>query len=164
MEQHQKVIIVTGTNKGLGYALVAKLIQQYLSYRIILTAHQGTALRKFLVQPLTEEKINAKLKEVEQIARVGKHYELASMSTIYASSKVFLNLYVRWVLAPKMKAGQTVVTIHPGWCKTKCSGQSGVKTAEEGIMTALYLIGLDNQKSRELNGKYLDDEANVIDY
>lgn len=275
--QNQKIVLITGANKGLGYALLEKIVQQYPQYKVILTARNpslGEEARKKLIEkypsakdnlffykldiksskdqddlfdhikstyhhidilvnnagvsamspgsvdkyddivgtnyhgtvdltekllPLladdarvimissilgkiafqlpefqdsltqsqTTEQINEKLKEIEQASSEGKQCRL------YCVSKAFLNAYSRWVLAPKLKADQSVIAVHPGYCETDCSGNCGdpelskmfqSKTAEEGTKAALYVVGLDTQKAKELSGSFVDDETKVMDY
>ena len=282
-QQRQKVVIVTGANKGIGYALVEKLVQQYPNYKVILTArnptlgeearqnltqkyptaknnlfvqkldiknskdqdeffqairntygkidilvnnagvsamspgasetyedlfgtnyhatvdltekllplladdarvimissllgqlsYQTSVYEKFLSQSLTIDQINSKLKEIKQASLTGKPEDFAKANGLYSLSKAFLNAYVRWVLALRLKPNQSVVTLHPGLCETDCNGwckseeirKFGTpKTAEEGTKTALHVIGLDNQSSRQVNGSFFDDEANIIVY
>lgn len=280
-QQNQKVVIVTGSNKGLGYALVEKLVHQYPNYKIIITARNPTlgeearqkliqnyptakdnlsllkldirnsknqeeffenikktygkidilvnnagvssqspgtvenyndivgtnyhatvdltekllplladdgriimlssilgkltnitpTYESFLSQPKTIDQINDKLKEVEHASLTGKPEDFAKISGLYSLSKAFLNAYTRWVLASKLKTGQSAVAIHPGWCETDLSGWCDneaikkvmpSKTAEEGTKTALHVISLDNERSKQANGSFFDDEAQVI--
>jgi len=127
--------------------------------------HQGREVQKFLSNPnLTREQLFAKAKELEELGIQNKHRNHGYCPAFYNNSKAFLNAYVRWILVKMLKDDQTCFTLNPGWCVTDLSGHQGYKTADEGTVSTLYLIGLDLKQSKEYNGKFFDEDGNVISF
>lgn len=126
-------------------------------------SNQNPKMQEFFRTPQTMEQLNAKLDELKKADQEGNLEDFGKSFRYYSTAKAFMNAYTKWVLAPKLKEGQFCFGFNPGWCPTEVSGFKGNMTTEEGGKTALYLMDLESEKCKEVNGKYYDMEGKVSD-
>ncbi len=82
----------------------------------------------------------------------------------YYVSKMMVNKYAQILSKYEnmKKNGIQVYSCHPGWVKTDMGGDNAPLTIEEGIVTPIYLIELENKLNEDFQGKYFS-ECKVTD-
>lgn len=163
---------VVGTNYHATIDLTDKLLPLLsddgrilmVSSELGMLSNQRSSMKQFLNKPLTLDQINNKLKELEKASLEGNMQDFGLYIPFYSTSKAFLNAYVRWILVHKLKSKQSCFALTPGLCDTDLSGHRREKTAEEGTKPALYLVGLNTEKAKELSGKFFSENAKLLDY
>jgi len=78
--------------------------------------------------------------------------------SVYSVSKMIVDVYPR-VLAKRkeiIKNNIAVYSCHPGWVKTDLAGPNTPLFIEEGVVTPIYVIQLEDGINEERQGKYYD--------
>ena len=74
----------------------------------------------------------------------------------YATSKMIINTYAR-VLGDNPLVRERdiqVYTLCPGWVRTDMTGPNATKSIEEGVLTPVYLVELEDGIKEDLQGKF----------
>ena len=78
--------------------------------------------------------------------------------SVYSVSKMTVNVYPR-ILAKRKEIIERnigVYSCHPGWVKTDMAGPNAPLSLEEGVVTPIHVIELDDGIISERQGKYYD--------
>jgi len=120
---------------------------------------QDETLRKILDnEKLTEEELNETAENILNVSQGAN-----SPMGIYCASKALLNAYVRRFLPGKVKAGQQVYAVHPGWVKTDMGGAEAPLSIEESASDIVKLTNSPFKVDEKLNAKLVY-KNEVIDW
>lgn len=124
---------------------------------------------------ILNKEMQVKMSAVDDVQKFEEYYEefLALVKTKedleshgwpkaagYATSKLFMNLYTKlWATLPKVnESGISVISCTPGWVKTDMTGDSAKLTIDEGALTPIYLVEIDDDQAKQYHGKYVKEK------
>jgi len=114
-------------------------------------SEQDERLRGILSdENLTEIQLNETAESVLEIVK-----DSDSSFGIYPATKALLNTYIRRVLPEKVKAGQQIYAVHPGWVKPEAGGPDAPLSVEEAANDIMSVINLPFKRDERFNGKFI---------
>jgi len=124
---------------------------------------QGLEIRKVLSNPDIDRQtlIDLANKYLEGV-KTRTNKEMGFSNSGYYVSKTLLNKYTRSVLRKLAKPTQQLYYYSPGWCRTDMGGEKAVRSPEQGVDCAGWLIELPFVYDEKLDSKFIFDRK-VID-
>jgi NAD(P)-dependent dehydrogenase (short-subunit alcohol dehydrogenase family) len=122
-------------------------------------ARLGENIRKeFMDENLTLEGLFDLSRRFKQSIIDNKVIENGWTQTAYGTTKMIINTYAR-VLSKRKEINERNIGVYvcnPGWVKTDMAGDRAPLTIEEGVLTPIYLIELEDGIHEGLQGKYFN--------
>ncbi len=112
--------------------------------------------KEFMDENITLEKLLDVAERFKQSIIENKVKENGWVEWAYATSKMIINTYAR-VLAKKKEVQERKIGVYaccPGWVRTDMTGPKAHLSIEEGVMTPIYLIELEDGINEEYQGKF----------
>ncbi len=117
--------------------------------------NQGENVKKLLANPSLERKELFNIaNDLLESTKNGQTNSLNWHELAYQNSKCLLNAYTRWVLPKVLQENQQCYSCTPGYCRTDMTSPDATLSAEEGAMTAVYLVKLPFTKNPDLHTKF----------
>jgi len=121
---------------------------------------------EFTSQDLEVDKLKELSKRFRDAIEFNRLEQEGWPRSVYSVSKMIINVYPR-ILAKRKEIIERnigVYSCHPGWVKTDMAGPNAPLSLEEGVVTPIHVIELEDGINPERQGKYYDccNIANLI--
>lgn len=116
--------------------------------------------KRFKDPSLNEEKLNELAAEFRKAIETNTYNEKGWPENTYCVSKILINKFA-YVLGNNTDIIKNEIQVYsccPGWVKTDMGGDKAPRTLEEGSVTPIYLVNLEDGIKKDLQGKFFYDK------